>query len=131
MHYRFQKTLLSVTTATDEDQDGDTYAIIPQEQDKDASELPRYRAWIVLTQTGGASSPTTDCTLQTSPDGTNFATVTSATQVTSSTTQTEFKELEALGAYIRAKTTLGGSTKPTHTAKVVVACTHPFTLQVV
>ena len=48
---------------------------------------------------------------------------------TTATTQTEFKEVEALGAYVRAKTTLGGGTKPNHTAKVIVACTHPFTLQ--
>lgn len=129
MHYRFQKTLMNITTATNEDQEGDTYAIIPQEQDNSASELPRYRIWIVVTQTGGASSPTTDCTVQTSPDGTNFALVTSSTQVTTATTQTEFKEVEALGAYVRAKTTLGGGTKPNHTAKVIVACTHPFTLQ--
>lgn len=129
MLFRYQRTVLAVTTATNEDQTGDTYAVLPNEELGEAAEPPSYRVWFILTQSGGASSPTTDCVLQGSPDGTNFATLKSATQVTTSTTSVEWKELEGLSAYVRVKSTLGGGTKPNHALKVVLASTRPFKLQ--
>lgn len=85
----------------------------------------------VVTQSGGASSPTTDCALQHSIDKTNWIDVEVSTQLTADGTAKEITAIAALGPYFRVITKLGGGTKPTATAKVVLACTGPFKLTAV
>lgn len=121
--YSNQATLLETESATDVDQTGTTYVIVPDEGDSVPDHSQEYRAWFITTQTGGASSPTTDCLVETSPDGDTWVTVASATQLTADGGVGEWKDLAELGSYIRVRTVLGGGTKPEHTAKVILAST--------
>ena len=124
--YRHLRTLLTVSEATAEAQTGKTYAVLPSDGDSVGDHQQSWRAFIDLTQSGGDTSPTTDCALQTSHDGQSWITVASATQLTEDGEGHEIKDLSVLGPYVRAVTTLGGGGAPSHTVTVKLASTGPF-----
>lgn len=115
--------LYSVTGKT-ADENGTAYLIAPSKSDELNSQDQEFRAWIVITTTGG-TSPTADVIIQTSHDGTNWTTWCQATQVTSATTQAELKAASALdlGRYVRARLDVGGTAVPT-TAVTVYLCSN-------
>lgn len=127
--YRHLQTLLNVTTPTNQAQTGTTYLLLPAEGGQDESEQD-FRAFIDATQTGGATSPTTDVYIQTSGDGTNWITVGNMTQLTSSTERHEFVAVSHLGPFVRAISALAGGTLPNHTVTVRLASDRPFRLRV-
>lgn len=129
--YRNVHTLLAVTEATDQAQTGTTYAVLPQDGDKLNDAQQGWYAFFDLTQSGGATSPTTDAVLETSHDGTNWVPAVSATQLSQDGEGHEFKAITALGPYVRAITAVGGATAPNHTATVKLASNGPFRLKAV
>lgn len=129
--FRNVHTLLEVSDATDEAQTGSTYAVLPQDGDKLNDAQQGWHAFFDLTQSGGATSPTTDAILETSHDGTNWVEVVKATQLTQDGEGHEFKAISALGPYVRAVTAVGGATAPNHTATVKLASNGPFRLKAV
>ena len=75
-----------------------------------------------LTQSGGASSPTSQILIQTSPDKDAWIDVAEGTQLTADGTKDEIKDPTLpLLRYVRAKTVVGGGTAPTHSAVVWIA----------
>ena len=127
--FRHLRTLLTVSEATDEAQTGKTYAVLPSDGDSVGDHQQSWRAFIDISQSGGDTSPTTDCALQTSHDGDSWITAASATQLTGDGEGHEMKELAALGPFVRAVTTLGGGSNPSHTVTVKLASTGPFSTQ--
>ena len=121
--FHAQATLLQTEESSAEDQTGTTYVLLPDGGDSVPDHSQEYRVWFLITQIGGASSPTTDCILETSPDGDTWVTVASATQLTADGSIGEWKEIAALGSQIRVRTVLGGGTPPEHTATVILAST--------
>ena len=127
--YRHIATLLDVTTATDQAQTGSAYAVLPLDGDRQNDAQQGWRVFFDATQSGGATSPTTDVVLETSHDGTNWVQVAQATQLTADGEVHEFAAVSALGPYVRASTVLGGGTPPSHTATVKLASSGPFRLK--
>ena len=127
--YRHIVTLLEVTTGTDQAQTGSSYAVLPLDGDRQTDAQQGWRVFFDATQSGGATSPTTDVTLETSHDGTEWVKVVGATQLVADGEIHEFAAVNALGPYVRAVTAVGGGTAPTHTATVKLASNGPFRLK--
>jgi hypothetical protein len=127
--HRHSAVLFALTEASAEAQTGSSYAVLPADGDGQADSAQGFRALISATQSGGATSPTTDVKVETSADGTNWVEVAGSTQLTADGSTYEFKALEALGPLVRARTALGGGTLPSHTAKVVLVSNGPFRLK--
>ena len=126
--HRHTATLLDVSEATATAQTGSTYSVVPADGDGQADSAQGFRAFLFATQSGGATSPTTDVKVETSPDGTNWIEVASITQLTADGSKGELDAITALGPNVRARTLLAGGTAPNHTAKVVLASNGPFRL---
>ena len=124
--YRHTRPLLVVSTPTDTGQVGATHVVLPSDGDRVADQAQSYRVFFDATQEGGATGPATDVRLETSHDKQNWVNVASATQLTQDGQVHEFKDVTALGPFVRAVTQLGGATKPNHTAVVVLASNAPF-----
>lgn len=129
--HRHIATLLEVTEATNEEQTGSTWAVLPTEGDGVADPAQGFATFLTVTQDGGATSPTTDVTVQTSADGESWVDVASATQLVADGSQSELKSIDDLGPYVRVVTSLGGGTAPDHTVKAVLASDGPFRLVLV
>ena len=121
-------TILDVTgkTAT---YDGAAYLLAPIDGDEIDGQNQEFRAFFVVTTTGGASTPTADLIVQTSNDNVNWLTWVAATQVTTATTLVELKGATSLdcGRYVRAKLSLGGGTAFTTAAKLQILSNGRFT----
>jgi len=128
--YRHVKTLLLVSDDLDESQTGNTYTVLPSDGDNTSDRSQQWRVFFDLYQDGGSTSPTTDATLQTSHNGVDWIIAAQATQLTADGEIHEFKDVEALGPYVRAVTVLGGSTTPSHNAVVKLASNGSFRLLV-
>ena len=126
--YRSAHALLAVTSETDSPQTGTAYTVLPEEADGISDANQSFKAFFDVTQSGGATSPTTDVHLQTSHDGTNWVNVVSATQLTADGAVHEFKDVSAIGPFVRAVSALGGGTAPNHTVTVKLASNGPFRL---
>ena len=129
--YRNVHTLLEVTTGTDQAQTGTHYAVLPLDGDKLGDAQQGWYAFFDVTQSGGATGPSTDAILETSHDGQNWIEVVKATQLMADSETHEFTAIAALGPYVRAVTAVGGTTPPTHTAIVKLASNGPFRLRAV
>ena len=126
--YRHISTLLSQTEAANTAKTGSSFVIIADESDGVNDTQQSFKAFFDVTQSGGATSPTTDVHLQTSHDGTNWVNVVSATQLTADGAVHEFKDVSAIGPFVRAVSSLGGGTAPNHTVTVKLASNGPFRL---
>lgn len=124
--HRHKATLLEVADATATDQTGTSYAVVPADGDGVSDVGQTFRVFLVASQSGGATSPTTVVKLDTSPDGTTWIEAATSTQLTTDGNVAEFKSITALGPYVRARTLLAGGTPPNHTAKVVLVSNAPF-----
>ena len=82
-------------------------------------------------QSGGASSPTSQIKIQTSPDNVNWVDNVESTQLTATGDKAETKSHATLPIlrYVRAVTTLGGGTNPNHTSEVRIISNGPFRLK--
>lgn len=130
--FRNTRTLLSLTTAAAQPQDGTAYAILPKQGDGVSEADQRFRVFFDGVMTGGAGTPTVDARLVTSHDKTNWIVVASMTQLTGANpSRHEFVEVSALGPYVKAVTLLGGTTLPNHTATIVLASNGSFELKAV
>lgn len=127
--HRHTATLLAVTEAVALGQIGATYVVLPADGDNVADKDQSFRVFFHATQANGAASPTTDVRLETSGDKTNWIPVANATQLAQDGQVHEFKDVTALGPYVRAVTQLGGGTKPDHTATVQLVSNGPFRLK--
>jgi hypothetical protein len=127
--FRHVQTLLAMSAASGDNQSGSSHRVVPNEGDltNDTSQL--FRAFFDVQQIGGASSPTTDVSVESSHDGSAWFKLVGSTQVTTETTMHEWKELAAIGPFLRVTTSLGGGTKPTHKVTVKIASTAPFKLR--
>jgi len=121
LFHRIQ-TVLQVSSSINADQTGRAFAVIPA-----ASDL-MFRAFVDLEQTGGTGSPSTRLHLETSYDG-HWIDVIEPIELTGSASVHRLVEVPYLGPLVRARTVLGGSTKPTHTAIVKLAATGAFQLK--
>ncbi len=125
--YKFKKPLLMVTVAVDTPEEGDTKVMLEGAEDGELA----FKVWFDLTQAGGATSPTVKAALQTSHDGTKWATVVESTQLTADGSLSEWKVATDLGPFVRVVTILGGATKPDHTASAYLMSHSPFKLKAV
>ena len=122
--YQCYSTILAAAAHTT-DQTGTTYVV---QYDPSVGKNQGWAVGFVVTQTGGATSPTTDCALQHSIDKTNWLDVEVSTQLTANGTSKEITAITALGPFIRAITKIAGGTPPSATATVVLMATCPFNL---
>ena len=127
--HRHTASLLSVTSAVATDQIGSSFVVLPADGDRLNDKDQSFRAFFHATQEGGVTAPTTDVRLETSDDKTNWVSVVAATQQTQDGSVHEFKDITALGPFVRAVTQLGGGTKPDHTATVQLVSNGPFRLK--
>lgn len=128
--FRHIQTLMDVETFVAENQYGLSYAILPSDNDAVPDHLTSWRVFIDATQEGGGTGPTTDVLIETSHGDNQWVLVASATQLTGNGEVNEFKEIEALGPYIRARSLLSGAPKPQHKVTVKLASNAPFRLVV-
>ena len=126
--FRYSATLLDVSTAVNTNQEGDEYVVLPSDADGAADHQQTFMAFLHATQDGGATSPTTDVSLQTSSDGENWVEVAATTQLSANGSVDELDSVAGLGRYVRAQTTVAGGTAPDHTAKVILVSDAPFSL---
>jgi len=127
--HRHTATLLAVTSAVATDQVGSTFVVLPADGDRLNDKDQSFRAFFHATQDGGVTAPTTDVRLETSDDKTNWVSVVAATQLTQNGSVHEFKDVTALGPYVRTVTVLAGATKPNHTATVTLVSNGPFRIK--
>jgi hypothetical protein len=116
-----------------EDRTGPVYRILPPSDDTVNDGDQGFQVYFGLTQSGGATSPTTRAKLQTSLDKTNWIDVVVSTQL--SADGAKFETLDSSGpavpllTFVRAVTVLGGGTKPAHTVDVRLLSTAPYRLR--
>jgi hypothetical protein len=123
--------LLSVTgNAVNTDQNGTPYRIEPSANDLTSDTEQSFMIALILSQTGGANSPTSKIKLQTSMDKLNWVDVLESTQLTADGSKAENKDASPAGTpllkWVRVVTVLGGTTKPNHTAEVWLTSDAPF-----
>ena len=129
MHlYKNMAVLLLVSTAVNTDQTGDTYRVETSGEDGVLDHDQDYQFYFRSTQSGGASSPTSQIKIQTSPDGDNWVDLVESTELTADGTKVETKSSATLPLlkFVRAITSLGGGTKPHQTCEVRIVSTAPF-----
>ena len=127
--FRNLQTLFAMSEAKSTAQTGTGYRVVANQGDDTSDTSQLFRAFISATQSGGVTSPTTDVNVETSWDGTSWFKVANSTQLTADGTTHEWKEIAALGPWVRATTTLGGATKPSHLVVVKLVSTAPFKLR--
>ena len=129
--YKHMATLLAVTTAVATSQTGHTYRIETSNEDGVKDHEQDFQIYFYGSQSGGASSPTSQLKIQTSPDNVNWVDNVESTQLTATGDMAENKSHATLPLmrYIRAVTTLGGGTNPDHTCEVRLLSTGPFRLK--
>lgn len=118
--YKNMAVLLAVTTAVSTDQTGNTYRVETNAEDGVQDHEQDFQVYFYGSQSGGASSPTSQMVLQTSPDNERWYDVTESTELTADGEKAETKDVNGapLLRYVRVKTALGGGTKPSHTCEV-------------
>ncbi len=120
---------LSDDTPNDGDVTSNVHTVVPSDADRITDADQKWHVFVVATQSGGVTSPTTDVFIDTSFDGgTSWAQVAKITQLTGDGNVTELVELSALGPHLRARKVLGGATKPNSTAIVTLASNGLHTL---
>ena len=131
--FKNMATLLAVTTAVAVNQTGNTYRIESNAEDGVKDHEQDFQVYFYGNQSGGASSPTSQMVLQTSPDNVNWYDVTASTELTATGDLAETKDVDGapLLKYVRAKTTLGGGTNPNHTCEVRLVSNGSFRARLV
>lgn len=131
--YKHMAILLLVSEAVNTDQEGSTYRVETSAEDGVFDTDQDYQVYFHATQEGGAESPTSQITLQTSVDNQRWVDVVQSTQLTADGEKTENKThaTACLCRYVRAVTTLGGGTKPNHTCEVRLVSNGAFRARLV
>ncbi len=126
--YKNMATLLAVTTAVATDQTGTTYRIETNSEDGIPDTEQDFQFYFYCSQSGGASSPTSQLKIQTSPDNENWADLVESTQLTADGDLAETKSHATLPLlkFVRAVTVLGGGTNPNHTCEVRIVSNGSF-----
>ena len=126
--YKNMATLLAVSTAVATDQTGTTYRIETNSEDGIPDTEQDFQFYFYGSQSGGASSPTSQIKIQTSPDNENWADLVESTQLTADGDLAETKSHATLPLlkFVRAVTVLGGGTKPNHTCEVRIVSNGSF-----
>jgi hypothetical protein len=127
--FRNIQTLLAMAEAKTQNQASPAYRVVASPADETTDTNQLFRVFFSVTQTGGVTSPTTDVNLETSWDGSSWIKVIGSTQLTADGTTHEWKEAAAIGPWVRATTSLGGATKPSHLVTVKLASSAPFKLR--
>ncbi len=131
LHRNIVQLLLGASSS--EDRTGSIFRILPPSDDAVSDGDQGFQVYFGLTQSGGATSPTSRAKLQTSVDKTNWIDVVLSTQLTAD--GAKFETLDSAGAatplltFVRAVTVLGGGTKPAHTVDVRLLSTAPYRLR--
>lgn len=131
MIYRANVLLLNVTTATSDQQNGATHRLYDE---VDAVEN-KFRLFYEITQTGTQTSSqgnpyTTTLTVEHSADGQQWMDLVTAETLNSNTTVRKFLDIPATMQYVRAKTVVPGTNKPTHVVTVRLLSNGPFRYQI-
>ena len=126
--YKNMATLLAVSTAVATDQTGTTYRIETNSEDGIPDTEQDFQFYFYGSQSGGASSPTSQLKIQTSPDNENWADLVESTQLTADGDLAETKSHATLPLlkFVRAVTVLGGGTNPNHTCEVRIVSNGSF-----
>jgi hypothetical protein len=131
MIFRANVTLMNVTTATSDNQNGATHRLYDEVDGVDN----KFRLFYELTQTGTQTSSqgnpyTTTLTVQHSADGSQWMDLVTAEVLASNTTARKFIEIPAMMQYVRAQTVVPGTSKPTHVVTVRLLSNGTFRYQV-
>ena len=131
--FKNMATLLAVSTAVATDQTGNTYRVETSTEDGIPDTEQEFQVYFYGSQSGGATSPTSQVKVQTSPDGAQWADLVESTELTADGDLAEVKTHATLPMlrYLRAVTTLGGGTNPDHTCEVRVVSNGTFRLKLV
>ena len=126
--FKNMATLLAVTTAVAVNQTGNTYRIESNAEDGVKDHEQDFQVYFYGNQSGGASSPTSQLKIQTSPDNENWADLVESTQLTADGDLAETKSHATLPLlkFVRAVTVLGGGTNPNHTCEVRIVSNGSF-----
>ncbi len=121
-YLRHTTSILNDDTPNNGDVTGNKFSVVPSDLDQTPDSSQEFYVFVVASQSGGVTAPTTDVIIETSFDGgTSWAEVARATQLTADGTITELPQLKVLGQLVRARKVLGGATKPNSTAVVRLA----------
>jgi hypothetical protein len=121
-YLRHTYKILDDSTPNDGDVVGNQHMVVPSDLDDVGDADQQWHVFVTATQSGGDTNPTTDVTIETSFDGgSTWAKVAGSKQLTGDGSQSELIKLEALGSRLRATKKLGGGTKPSSTAVVLLA----------
>ena len=120
MLMKHMATLLAITAAVATEQTGHTFRIETNAEDGVRDHEQEFQVYFYGNQTAGASSPTSQILLQTSPDNTIWYDVVQSTELTATGEKAETRDVAGapLLKFVRAKTALGGGTAPSHTCEV-------------
>lgn len=131
--YKHMATLLSITTAVATSTTGATYRLETSTEDGVRDHEQEYQVYFYALQAGGASSPTSQIKLQTSPDNSVWHDVVTSTELTADSTEAETKDVSTapLLKYVRAVTVLGGGTNPNHVGECRLVSNGSFRLRTV
>ena len=131
--FKNMATLLAVSTAVATNQTGSTYRLESNAEDGVNDHEQDFQVYFYGAQSGGASSPTSQMVLQTSPDNVNWYDVTTSTELTATGDLAETKDVDGapLLKYVRARTVLGGGTNPDHTCEVRLVSNGSFRARLV
>ena len=118
--YKHMATLLLISTAVAAEETGPTYRIDTNAEDGVKDHEQTFQVYFYNSQSGGASSPTSQLVLQTSPDNERWYDLVESTELSADGEKIESKDVNGapLLRFVRVRTALGGGTKPHHTAEV-------------
>lgn len=127
--YRYSKTILNVTEATDQSADGSQYSVGPDDGDP-LKDNEQGAAVLIHLEISGGTNPTADVMVEGSEDGTHWATLASLGQITSGF-KTEIKTLTVVPSRLRARSVLGGDVAASHKVRVALLSNGPMRTSVV
>ena len=131
--YRNMATLLAISVAVATETTGSTYRIEANNEDGVKDHEQDYQVYFSATQSGGASSPTSQIVVQTSPDNSTWYDLAESTELSTAGSKAETKDVSGapILKYIRAVTVLGGGTNPNHTCEVRLVSNGAFRARLV
>jgi hypothetical protein len=129
MYLRHSSKLLDDSSPSDSDAFSNVHTVVPSDLDGLGDARQEWHAFIVSSQSGGAESPTTDVVVESSFDGGNNWAKVAGIQLTGDGSKTQLVELSALGPHVRTYKKLGGGTKPSSSALVLLASNGMYRIQ--
>lgn len=127
MIFRASLLLFSIATLTSTQSDGTVFQVSDETDEVDNKFRLYYEVTQAGTQTSSQGNPyTTTLHVEHSPDGSTWMPLVTAETLASDTTVRKFIDLPALMSFVRVRTEVPGTNKPTHKAVVRLMSNRTF-----